>query len=221
MTTLRSPARRAVRGISLIEAAIAVAVMSIGILALVGVQTTLRFNNDLARQRVDASRIAAQEVENLRFFTTLDHVNGAANPAWDDLASRTVESYALPDATNNATFRIDRSAIGRGIEQAQRMGRAGERDLHAPRLAGTHAQRLAALAREQMGESVTHRVNIGVLRRSGRSGIVGEFVEAGGCGTDAQGVIARHTAKECRPRAWFPASLRRRWHLDARTGCRG
>ena len=109
MTTLRSPARRAVRGISLIEAAIAVAVMSIGILALVGVQTTLRFNNDLARQRVDASRIAAQEVENLRFFTTLDHVNGAANPAWDDLASRTVESYALPDATNNATFRIDRS----------------------------------------------------------------------------------------------------------------
>lgn len=104
-----SPLRtRIVRGVTLIEAAIALAVMSIGILALAGVQTTLRFNNDLSRQRSDAARIAAQDLERLRFFDALSAADSTIAYGWDSIASGVVADYSLPDATNNATFRIER-----------------------------------------------------------------------------------------------------------------
>jgi type II secretory pathway pseudopilin PulG len=63
--------RRVQRGISLIEAVVALAVVAFGMLAYVGVQNTLRFNGDLARQRAEAVRIAQQEIERWRAMTTV------------------------------------------------------------------------------------------------------------------------------------------------------
>jgi len=59
------------RGVSLIEALVAMVVLGVGILGVLGMQTTLRQNADLSRQRSEAVRIAQQEVENARAFTSL------------------------------------------------------------------------------------------------------------------------------------------------------
>ena len=57
------------RGVSLVEALIAMAVMGFGMLAIVGVQSTLRFNADISKQRAEATRLAEQELESIRAFS--------------------------------------------------------------------------------------------------------------------------------------------------------
>ncbi len=54
------------RGISLIEAVVALAVMAFGMLAFVGLQSSLRFNGDVAKQRAEAVRIAQEAIEQWR-----------------------------------------------------------------------------------------------------------------------------------------------------------
>lgn len=98
MSALHRP-RAAARGVSLVEALVAMAVMSIGMLALVGVQSTLRMNGDLARQRTEATRIASEEIERVRSFTSLAAVPGAPGMSYDEIDSRTVDNYQLPDGT--------------------------------------------------------------------------------------------------------------------------
>lgn len=67
---MRAP-RKPDRGVSLIEAMVALAVMAFGTLAVLGVQTTLRLNADIAQQRNEAVRIAQQTLEEARAFGTL------------------------------------------------------------------------------------------------------------------------------------------------------
>lgn len=62
----RHPSPRLSRGISLIEALVALAVMAFGTLSVLGVQGSLRLNADVARQRSEALRIAQFEIENAR-----------------------------------------------------------------------------------------------------------------------------------------------------------
>lgn len=69
--------RASQRGVTLIEALIAMAVMAFGMLALVGVQTTLRVNADLAKQRTEATRLAEQELETLRRFVSITEFDNA------------------------------------------------------------------------------------------------------------------------------------------------
>lgn len=69
--TLRRRPRAPQRGVSLIEAVVALAVMGIGTLAVLGVQTSLRFNADIAKQRSEAVRIAQEAMEAARRFGTL------------------------------------------------------------------------------------------------------------------------------------------------------
>lgn len=59
------------RGVSLIEAVVAMAVMAFGMLALVGVQATLRNSGDVGRQRTEAVRIAQETMENYRAYAAL------------------------------------------------------------------------------------------------------------------------------------------------------
>lgn len=59
------------RGVSLIEAIVALGVMAFGMLALVGVQATLRGSGDLARQRTEAMRIAQETMESYRAYAAL------------------------------------------------------------------------------------------------------------------------------------------------------
>lgn len=104
MHTARPPRQR---GVSLVEALIALAIMSFGLLALVGVQATMRMNSDLSKQRGEATRIATEEIEALRNFTTVPTTAGEA--AYDDIATRTVVAYQPPGGIGNTTYRIDRT----------------------------------------------------------------------------------------------------------------
>ncbi|MDP2008239.1 MAG: hypothetical protein Q8K45_21415 [Rubrivivax sp.] len=64
------------RGVSLIEAVVALGVMAFGMLALVGVQATLRGSGDLSRQRSEAVRIAQETMENYRGYAALAGTSG-------------------------------------------------------------------------------------------------------------------------------------------------
>lgn len=84
------------RGISLIEALLALAVMALGMMGLVGVQATLRSTSDVAKQRSEAVRIAQVEIERWRAFTALA---GGAGTNYADMADATATV-----AGTNATF---------------------------------------------------------------------------------------------------------------------
>lgn len=70
---------RSARGVSLIEAICALGVMAFGMLAVVGVQATLRSNADVSKQRSEAVRLAQQGMEQARGFAKL--VVDPATPA--------------------------------------------------------------------------------------------------------------------------------------------
>lgn len=64
------------RGVSLIEALVALAVMAFGLLGVVGMQATLRFNADVSRQRAEAVRMAQAQMEEMRSFGVLSGAAG-------------------------------------------------------------------------------------------------------------------------------------------------
>jgi Tfp pilus assembly protein PilV len=88
------------RGVSLIEALVAMAVMGFGMLAVLGMQSTLRHNGDQARQRTEALRLAQDAVEQWRAFSVLDTT--ANRIAYEDIASDIGEETI---AGANATYR--------------------------------------------------------------------------------------------------------------------
>lgn len=67
---------RTQRGVSLVEAIVAMAVMAFGMLAIVGLQATMRLNSDIAKQRGEAVRIAQEAIEDWRAFSVIDTVGG-------------------------------------------------------------------------------------------------------------------------------------------------
>lgn len=67
-------AARRQRGISLVEALVAMVVMSFGTLAVLGVQATLRANGDIAKQRSEAVRIGQQTLEQWRAYEAMEGV---------------------------------------------------------------------------------------------------------------------------------------------------
>lgn len=95
------PSRSRQRGVSLIEALVAMAVMAFGMLALAGVQTTLRVNADLAKQRAEATRIAEQQIEAIRSFRTVGS-GGAGATEYDNLATVGPSTVTLPES--NTTY---------------------------------------------------------------------------------------------------------------------
>lgn len=101
--------RRPVTGVSLIEALVALAVMSFGMLALLGVQTTLRYNNEVARQVTEATRLASEEVEQIRFFTDVLPIAGQANPSWQELDTMISHTVTLPGDTANTSYALTRT----------------------------------------------------------------------------------------------------------------
>lgn len=96
-------------GVSLVEALVALAIMSIGMLALVGVQSTMRLNSDLAKQRTEATRIASEEIERVRSFIAMGAVNGQPGVSYDEIVSRVVDNYQPPDGIGNTSYRVVRN----------------------------------------------------------------------------------------------------------------
>lgn len=86
------------RGVSLIEALVALAVMAFGMLGVVGMQATLRFNGDLSKQRSEAVRLAQERLEQLRSFGTLPTTPGQI--AFADIAPEAASAAALPGSAN-------------------------------------------------------------------------------------------------------------------------
>ncbi len=95
--------RSRTRGVSLIEALVALAVMAFGMLGVVGMQTSLRSNADLSRQRAEAVRLAQEEVERMRNFSVLRAADAASGQlAFDAIAP--VAQAAIPASAVNTTF---------------------------------------------------------------------------------------------------------------------
>lgn len=96
------------RGVSLIEALVALAVMAFGMLGVVGMQTSLRSNADLSRQRAEAVRIAQEEVERLRTYSVLQ----ASEATSGQLAFESIAAATEPDvAASNANTSFSRETL--------------------------------------------------------------------------------------------------------------
>lgn len=101
------------RGVTLIEALVALMVMSFGMVALVGLMANLRHSSDIAKQRGEAMRIAQADLATLRSFSVIDK-NEAGVPVGaldyehnvSSLDAR--ETPTTPDNSNTA-FTIYRS----------------------------------------------------------------------------------------------------------------
>ena len=97
------------RGASLLESLIAFVVLAGSAVTVAHLQSRLRLDGDLARQRSEAVRIGEAEMESLRDFTALTAVPG---PPGAPLVPRSyaaiVDAEAIVDA-GNASYRIVRS----------------------------------------------------------------------------------------------------------------
>lgn len=82
--------RRARRGISLIEALVAMAIMAFGMLGVLGLQSTLRASADLSKQRSEATRLAQEKVEDWRSFSVIPVTPGAKS--YTGIATGAVEN---------------------------------------------------------------------------------------------------------------------------------
>ena len=98
-------ARSAARGVSLIEALVALAVMAFGMLAVAGLQATMRLNADIAKQRSEAVRIGQEAIEDWRGFTAMVATAGVVD--YTDVA--TVAGTAVAGYTTNTTYTLTRT----------------------------------------------------------------------------------------------------------------
>lgn len=98
------------RGVSLIEAIVAMAVMAFGMMAVVGLQTTLRQNSDIAKQRSEAVRIAEEAIEQWRAFSIMGATSGSS-VGYGDIQTPGTDTTIVPDALNmfNTTFTLKRT----------------------------------------------------------------------------------------------------------------
>ncbi|MCC9595344.1 prepilin-type N-terminal cleavage/methylation domain-containing protein [Rubrivivax sp. JA1055] len=101
----------AARGVSLVEAMVALAVMAIGLLGVVGLQATLRANADVSRQRSEAVRIAQEQLDTLRGYTSLA---GASGLSYEGIADLDGEPVATGIANTEFTLHQTVTAAGAG-----------------------------------------------------------------------------------------------------------
>lgn len=95
---MTAPSKKPARGFALIEALVAMVVLSFGMLAVAGFQTTLSLNSDVAKQRTEATRLAQQKLEQLRTFSTLTAYGTQM------VSSTSVSPATQETITTNATF---------------------------------------------------------------------------------------------------------------------
>jgi type II secretory pathway pseudopilin PulG len=155
------------RGISLVEALVAMIVLSVGTLAVLGVQATLRFNSDVAKQRAEAVRIGQAFMETWRGYIALD---GDAEGAvyFEDIADDEQEVAGL-----NATY-----TVTLGVPQ----------ELPRPRL---KALEILVTWQDRSGQTQTVRLN------SGLAGVDPALSGTLGIGADTSALVnpgGRHPA---------------------------
>ena len=99
------------RGVTLIEALVALVIMAFGMLALSGLQGNMRRSADFAKQRGEAMRLAQQDLETLRAFSVLDlPANAASNvQAYADIVSNVAANVGDPNS--NTSFALRRTVL--------------------------------------------------------------------------------------------------------------
>lgn len=105
--------RRAQRGISLLEALVALVVMSFGMLALGALQLNLSRSADVAKQRSEALRIAEERVELARSFTSMTTSGGVD---WANLQSDVASPTTV---ATNATYTVT-VTVGGAVSDSSR-----------------------------------------------------------------------------------------------------
>ncbi|MCC7285457.1 MAG: prepilin-type N-terminal cleavage/methylation domain-containing protein [Burkholderiaceae bacterium] len=176
------------RGVSLVEAMVALAVMAFGMLAVVGVQSTLRLNGDIAKQRSEATRLAQERLDVLRSFTSIEGSGGfdaivadAGPTPFTDLVTNTtfsvqsqVVTYDDPPAR---ALRVTVSWTDRA-GGAQQVALASAIAAAAPALSGTLAVRPGTASIAPARRPLNRHPTIPVLAKDfgdGRSAFVPPF----------------------------------------------
>jgi hypothetical protein len=85
------------------------AVMAFGMMAVVGLQATLRQNSDIAKQRSEAVRIAEAAIEQWRGYSTIEP--SAGRKAYNDLAVGQLDDIVVTGATTNTSFTLQQTVI--------------------------------------------------------------------------------------------------------------
>jgi len=98
------------RGVALIEALVALLIMAFGMLALAGLQNSMRRGADLAKQRGEAVRLAQQQMEYLRSFSLVrPDPDKPEILAFDSIDARDINNpLSVSDADSNTTFTVVR-----------------------------------------------------------------------------------------------------------------
>ena len=89
------------RGVSLIEALVALGVMAFGMLGIAGMQSTLRQNSDASRHRSESMRIAQEAIERARSYSVAGFA-AAPKFGFDDLDD--VPDQAVAGYTTNVDY---------------------------------------------------------------------------------------------------------------------
>lgn len=105
---MRQPQRNH-RGVSLIEALVALAVMAFGMLGIVGVQSTLRLYSDISKQRSEAVRLGQRMVEDARTFSEVTATAGVYD--YSDLVGVT---QPVAGYVSNTTYTLVRQVGASG-----------------------------------------------------------------------------------------------------------
>lgn len=102
----RGLARRLSLGVSLIEAMVALAVMAFGMLGVGVMQSSLRLNADIARQRAEATRLAAEPIELARAYALVNTDPLGVKRAYADIVSVAATNIAGTNATYQRTVTV-------------------------------------------------------------------------------------------------------------------
>jgi Tfp pilus assembly protein PilV len=145
--------RRALRGVSLLESLVAVAVLAASAVAIADMERHLRLGGDIARERSEALRLGSDDIEQLRSFAAIDAASAGRSYASIDNDASIVDGTA--DRSGHAVYRIvrhvdaaataDAKAVSVTVQWSDRAGAPHDVVLHsfiaaaAPRYAGALA----------------------------------------------------------------------------------
>lgn len=112
-----STSSRRQRGTTLLEGLVALLVLSLGMFSVGRVQTQLRLNADMARQRSEAVRLAQEDLERLRAFSVIAVTAGAR--AYADIVNATTTVDASTGYASNTRYQVARSVTPAQVPNAK------------------------------------------------------------------------------------------------------
>ena len=109
MKKLHTFPHRQQRGISLVEALIALLVLSLGMLTVSRLQSHLRLGSDIARQRAEAVRLGQEDLETLRGYGVV--AASGASRSWAGITSASVTVDASTGYATNTHYTVSRQIV--------------------------------------------------------------------------------------------------------------